>query len=269
MKTHWKGMLSFGLVNIPVSLFSATRKKNISFNQLRKSDYSRVRYKKVAGNDGEEVHQSEIVKGYEVSPDNYVIVEDAELAGIAPEASRIISINEFVRAEEIDTRHFDASYYLAPTESGLGKAYALLLEAMSKAGVVGIAKFVLRSREYLAAIRPIGNALVLTTMLFADEIISTKELEELLPGEIDLPKKEVDIASQLINSLIVEFDPVKYENQYYKQMMQIIKKKAASNVVHEPVNNSGMVVDLMAALEASLAQMKQIEKPKKKTKKKA
>lgn len=264
MNTQWKGMLSFGLVNIPVALYSATRKKNIGFNQLRKSDYSRVKHKKV-GNDGVEVPQSEIIKGYEVSPDNYVIIEDSELEGILPESSRIISISEFVKGEDIDTRHYDASYYLAP-EQGLGKAYALLLEAMKQAGVVGIAKFVLRSREYLAAIRPAGKALILSTMLFADEIINVKEIEDQLPGQTEINKKEITIAKQLIDSLIVKFEPEKYQNEYYKSVMALINKKAGENkIVAEPEGNGGNVLDLMAALEASIAEINKNKKPKKKT----
>lgn len=268
MKTHWKGMLSFGLVNIPVSLFGATRKKNISFNQLRKSDFSRIRYQKIA-HDGKVVPQSEIVKGYEISADNYVVIEDRELEKIAPKASRIIDIGEFVKADQIDPRHYDAAYYLAP-EAGMGKAYALLLEAMKQANVVGIAKFVLRSREYLAAIRPVGKAMMLSTMLFADEIVSVEELKDNLPDQIDLAEKELKMAKQLVESLIVDFEPGKYENQYYKQVTELIESKAeVSQIVKEPVNNSGMVVDLMAALEASLTKIKEMEKPKQKLKKKA
>lgn len=268
MKTHWKGMLSFGLVNIPVALFGATRKKNISFNQLRKSDYSRIKYQKTAV-DGSPVTASDIVKGYAVTPDNYVIVEEHELAAIAPKASRVIEITEFVKAEEIDPRHYDAAYYLAP-EAGLGKAYALLLEAMRQADVVGITKFVLRSREYLAAIRPAGDALMLNTMLFVNEIVDSSELESQLPGNsIALADKEVNMAKQLIDSLVTEFKPEKYENQYYNQVMELIDQKVAQKrVVSEPLNQGGIVVDLMAALEASLTQMKQME-TKKKLKKKA
>lgn len=268
MKTHWKGMLSFGLVNIPVSLFSATRKKNISFNQLRKSDYSRVKYKKV-GHDGEEVQQVDIVKGYEVSPDNYVIVEDSELEAIAPKAFRIIEIGEFVKADQIDSRHYDAAYYLAP-ETGMSKAYALLLESMQQAGVVGIAKFVLRSREYLAAIRPIGNALMLNTMLFEDEIIDVKELKDYLPTGVELADKEVNMAKYLIDSMIVDFEPDKYKNQYHEQVMSLIEKKASEKmVVSEPTDNGASVVNLMAALEASMAAIKKDKKPKRKTNKSA
>lgn len=262
-------MLSFGLVNIPVSLFSATRKKEIRFNQLRKSDYSRIKYKKV-GHDGEEVQQTDIVKGYEVIPDTYVVVEESELLAISPKASRVIEIVEFARGEEIDTRLYDASYYLAPTEASLGKAYALLLEAMSKAGVIGIAKFVLRSREYLAAIRPVENALMLTTMLFADEIVPAKELKDYLPNEVELADKEVSMARHLIDNMIVEFQPEKYKNQYHEQVMSLIEKKASENmVVSEPTDNGSSVVNLMAALEASMAQIKQNKKPKRKTNKSA
>ncbi|SMD07398.1 Ku protein [Sporomusa malonica] len=146
MRPIWKGMLSFGLVNVPVALYNATRKKTISFNQLRKSDYSRIAYKKV-GNDGTEVQQQDIIKGYEISPDRHVVISEDELESITPAASRVIEINDFVKLEQIDPRHYDSSYYLVP-EPGAQKAYALLLQSMAEANVVGVAKFVLRSKEY-------------------------------------------------------------------------------------------------------------------------
>jgi DNA end-binding protein Ku len=214
MRPIWKGMLSFGLINVPVALYGATKKKTISFNQLRKSDYSRISYKKV-GADGQEVQQSELVKGYEVSPDRYVVLDDYELDAITPAASRVIEINDFVKLDQIDPRHYDSSYYLVP-ESGAQKAYALLLQSMSEANVVGVAKFVLRSKEYLAAIRPAEGALTLSTMLFADEIVKSAELETYLPGDVKLTDKELNMARQLINSLVTEFEPEKYENEYYK-----------------------------------------------------
>lgn len=255
MKTHWKGMLSFGLVNIPVGLYSATRKDNITFNQLRKSDFSRISYKKVAS-DGQEVPAHEIVKGYKLSADNYVLIEERELEEIAPKSSRIIELEEFVQASDIDPRHYDTSYYLAP-QAGMGKAYALLLEAMRQSGVVGIAKFVLRTREYLAAIRPTGNAMMLSTMLFANEIIDAAELEAYLPGEVNLADKEIKMAKQLIDSLVTEFKPSKYENQYQKSIMQLIEGKAESNkIVKENHNNTNHMANLMAALEASLSEIK-------------
>ncbi len=260
----WKGMLSFGLVNVPVALYSATKKKTISFNQLRKDDYSRISYKKV-GNDGQEVQQQDIIKGYEISPDRYVVISEQEIDSITPQASRVISIEDFVRLEQIDPRHYDASYYLVP-ETGAGKAYALLLQSMSEAGVVGIAKFVLRSKEYLAAIRPTEGALTLSTMLFADEIVPVTELETYLPTDVKLSDKELNMARQLIASLITDFNPRQYENQYYKEVMQLIDAKAESAQVGKQLEPSGKVIDIMAALEASISAIKEQEKPKKKRK---
>jgi DNA end-binding protein Ku len=218
MKSMWKGLLSFSLVNVPVTMFKATKSKTISFNQLRKSDFSRIQYKKVAG-DGAEVPASEIVKGYKMSEDRYVIISDEDLEAISPKASKIIEISDFVKLEEIDNRYYDSSYYLVP-DQGAAKAYSLLLKAMSEANVVGIAKFVLRNKEYLAAIRPTDNVITLSTMLFADEIISTKELENDLPTDIELSDKEMKMAKTLIDSLITKFDPAKYENQYHKQVLR-------------------------------------------------
>ncbi|AJQ27561.1 Ku protein [Pelosinus fermentans] len=218
MRPVWKGMLSFGLVNVPVSLTKATRSKTISFNQLRKSDFSRIQYKKVAS-DGAEVPASEIVKGYKLSEDRYVIISDSDLEAISPKASRIIEISDFVKLDEIDNRYYDSSYYLVP-DQGAGKAYALLLQGMTEANVVGIAKFVLRNKEYLAAIRPTDNVITLSTMLFADEIVQTKEIENDLPSNVELSDKEMNMAKTLINSLITKFEPEKYTNEYHKQVMQ-------------------------------------------------
>jgi len=265
MRPIWKGMLSFGLINVPVALYGATKKKTISFNQLRKSDYSRISYKKV-GADGQEVQQSELVKGYEVSPDRYVVLDDYELDAITPAASRVIEINDFVKLDQIDPRHYDSSYYLVP-ESGAQKAYALLLQSMSEANVVGVAKFVLRSKEYLAAIRPAEGALTLSTMLFADEIVKSAELETYLPGDVKLTDKELNMARQLINSLVTEFEPEKYENEYYKSVMQLIDSKSeTAQVGSKQLDPNGKVIDIMAAIEASIAAIKEKEKPKKKRK---
>lgn len=256
-------MLSFGLVNVPVVLYPATKKKTISFNQLRKSDYSRINYKKV-GTDGAEVRIDEIVKGYQISPDRYVIIEDNDLNAITPAASRVIEINDFVKLDEIDPRHYDASYYLVP-ETGAAKAYALLLQAMGEANVVGIAKFVLRSKEYLAAIRPAEGALTLSTMLFADEIVKTSELETYMPTDVKLSDKELNMARQLIASLVTNFEPEKYENEYYKAVTKLIDSKAEAAIGAKQVE-PGKVIDIMAALEASIKAIKEQEKPKRKKK---
>ncbi|AJQ26941.1 Ku protein [Pelosinus fermentans] len=266
MRPVWKGMLSFGLVNVPVTLYKATRSKTISFNQLRKSDFSRIQYKRVAG-DGAEVPASEIVKGYKLSEDRYVVISDTDLESIAPKASRQIEISDFVKLDEIDNRYYDSSYYLVP-DQGAGKAYALLLQGMTEANVVGIAKFVLRNKEYLAAIRPADNIITLSTMLFADEIVSAKELENDLPSNVDLSEKELNMAKTLIDSLITSFDPSKYQNEYHKQVMAMIETKAGNEMtVSTPVDTSPYFADLMSALEASMAAIKKTEAKKKSTRK--
>jgi DNA end-binding protein Ku len=267
MRPIWKGILSFGLVNVPVTMFSAIQKKNITFNQLRRSDHSRIKYKKVAI-DGVEVEQNEIVRGFEVSPDRYVVIEDGELEAIAPKASRHIEIAEFVKLREIDPRHYDSSYYLAP-DQGAGKAYALLLAAMAEADVVGIARFVLRSKEYLAAIRPAGNALTLSTMLFADEILPAERIDSYLPQNAKLADKEMDMARLFIQSQTAKFEPEKYENEYYKSVLQLIDRKAETGTVATAERTSGKVLDIMAALEASLKAVQPKLQKEKKTRKKA
>lgn len=266
MRPMWKGMLSFGLVNVPVALYSATKKKMINFNQLNKSDYSRISYKKVDAN-GQEVPASNIIKGYQITPDRYVVIEEQELNAITPQASRVISIEDFVKLDQIDPRHYDSSYYLVP-ETGAQKAYALLLQAMSEANVVGVAKFVLRSKEYLAAIRPTEGALALSTMLFADEIIPVSELKTYLPGDIKLSDKELNMAQQLISSLITDFEPVKYENEYYKSVIGLIDSKPECTHVGKQLVSGGKVIDIMAALEASINAIKQQEEQKTKKKRK-
>lgn len=250
----WNGMISFGLVNIPVSLVPATKKQAIHFNQLRKSDYSKIQYKKVAAVDGKEVPTDQIVKGYEISPGSYVIVTDNELEQICPKQSRVIDISDFCKLEEIDPRHYDASYYLLPKE-GAGKAYALLLKALQEANVVGIAKMVKHQKEYLVAIRPTEGALSLSTMLFPEELVSTDSLE--VNPDIELSEKELSMARLLIDSQISAFEPKKYQNEYYNSIRELIETKAekeqVSSVPESGSVSGGKVVDLMAALEASMA----------------
>jgi DNA end-binding protein Ku len=256
-------MLSFGMVNIPVSVTSATRKQNISFNQLSKRDHSRIKYVKFGG-DGQEVSTADIVKGYEVSPERYVIVEDSELLAIAPESSRNINITDFVQLEEIDSRHYDASYYLVPNQ-GAGKAYKLLQNALTESNTVAIAKFSLRNKEYLAAIRPAGDALVLNTMLFPDELVNTDEIESSLPNNIELSGKEIEMARMLVQSMTGKFEPEKYKNEYQERVMALIESKTEKQVISE---STGKIVDLMAALEASIKASKANTAPKKRKLKK-
>lgn len=253
----WSGSISFGLVNIPVKLYNAVKKKTIHFNQLRKSDGCRIRLKKICPADGAEVTAENIVKGYEISPDQYVVISSEELEAIQPKNARTIDIEDFVRLDQIDPLYYDSCYYLTP-DKGAGKAYSLLLTAMQNTGKVAIARVVMRNKEYLTAIRPVGKALALSTMHFADEVLSADQLEE-LPADIPEPqKKELAMAEQLIESLSTEFEPAKYQDEYHQQVINMLEKKAEGQaVISQPeVKEGGKVIDLMAALEASISAIK-------------
>src|SRR3954471_590366 len=179
----WSGAISFGLLNVPVKLYSATSRKQVSFRELRQSDGSRVRHKRVAESDGEEVAYEEIVKGYELGPDQYVVMTRDELEELDPKRTRAIEIQDFVDLEAIDPIYFDHPYYLGP-DKGAERAYALLARAMADRGRVAIARFVLRNREHLAAIRSNGEVLALATMRFADEVVSPDELDDVIPDDV-------------------------------------------------------------------------------------
>src|SRR5829696_3805941 len=184
----WTGSISFGLLNVPVKLYSAVSKKSVSFRELRQSDGSRVRHKRVAEADGEEVAYEEIVKGYEIAPEEYVVITRDELEELDPKKTRAIEIQDFVDLDDIDPIYFDHPYYLGP-DKGAEKAYALLVEAMEDAHRVAVARFVLRNREHLAAIRPADRVLTMATMRFADEVVSPSELTEVLGEEVEKPQK--------------------------------------------------------------------------------
>ncbi|BBB92610.1 MAG TPA: Ku protein [Methylomusa anaerophila] len=253
----WSGAISFGLVNIPVKLYNAVKKKTIHFNQLRKSDGCRINLKKVCSTDGAEVPNENIVKGYEISPDRYVVVSSEELETIQPKNAKTIAIEDFVSLSEIDPMYFDNSYYMTP-DKGSAKAYALLLKAMQKTGKVAIAKVVIRNKQYLTAIRPSGQALSLSTMHFADELISLAQLEELPDTGVEPDKRELAMAEQLIESLSAAFKPEKYHDEYYEQVIKMIEQKAEGQTiaVQPEVKEGAKVIDLMAALEASISAIK-------------
>jgi DNA end-binding protein Ku len=250
----WSGSISFGLVNVPVKLVTATSPKDIRFHQLHASDGGRVNQKRVCSLDGEELDYSEIVKGYEVHRGQYVIVDPEELEALAPEASRSIDIEEFVDLAEIDPLYFDHSYYLVP-DGPAARPYALLVEAMTGTGKVGIGRFVLRTKQYLAALRPRGGALVLSTMLFADEVVESSELEVPTTRETKPSDRELTMARQLVVSLSAEWEPEKYKDDYRDKVIELIEAKADGNeiAVPEAPERTAPVLDLMAALEASLA----------------
>ena len=259
----WSGTISFGLLNVPVKLYSAVSRKTIRFNELRDSDKARVRHKRVAEGTDEEVGYEEIVKGYELTKDRYVTFTRDELAELDPAKTRTIDIQDFVDIADIDPIFFESPYYLGPAE-GAEKAYSLLAEAMEKSGKAAIARFVLRNREHLAAIRASDNVLTMTTMRFADEVVAPEELDDVLPQEKPKVKKgEVDMAEKLIDSLTSDFDPSQYRDEYREELLSMIERKAEGKEVvaatsEEPEPTKAP--DLMAALEESIAAVKGSDK---------
>jgi DNA end-binding protein Ku len=254
----WSGSISFGLLNVPVKLYSAVSKQNISFRELREGDGSRVRHKRVAETDGKEVPYEKIVKGYEFAPDQYVTLTRDELSELEPKRTRTIEIQDFVDLDEIDPIYFEQPYYLGP-DKGAAKAYALLVEAMKDAHKVAVARFVLRNKEHLAAIRPMDDVLTMATMRFADEVVSPKDLdgevfEEEKPKKPD--KREVEMARRLIDSLSSDFKADKYRDEYRDELLDLLERKAqGKEVVSAPSDEPEptKAPDLMAALEESLA----------------
>jgi DNA end-binding protein Ku len=255
----WSGAISFGLVNIPVKLYSAVSKKTVRFHQLDAESGQRIRQQRINPESGEEVPYEQIIKGYEIGPDRYVTITPDELESVEPQKTRTIDIEDFVELDQIDPIFYDHPYYLAP-DTGAGKAYRLLLDAMQEAGKVAIARVVIRSKENLVAIRPHGGVLTMETMLFADEVISPDSLEELsaTDGDQKTSKRELDMAQQLIDSLTSEFEPEKYHDEYRERVLELIERKAQGEtvVIEAPPEEPKEVPDLMAALEASIASAK-------------
>ena len=253
----WSGSISFGLVNVPVKLYSAVHPQGLSFHQFQEGTNARVRNKRVSEKTGKEVAYEDIVKGYEVEKGHYVMVEPEELAEFNPRATRTIDIEDFVDLDDIDPIYYDNTYYLAPEDSdGARKAYALLVKAMEDQGKVAIGRLVMRNKQYLAAIRPLDGALATSTMRFHDEVTSPTDIDEIPTGR-SAPRAqpaEVKMASQIIDSMSREWDPNRYEDTYRIQVLNYLKKKAAGEeiVVEEEPEEQSKVVDLMAALEASL-----------------
>ena len=255
----WTGSISFGLLNVPVKLYSAVSKKSVSFREIRDSDGSRIRHKRVAEADGEEVPYEHIVKGYEIAPEQYVMITKEDFEEVDPKKSRAIEIHDFVDLGQIDPIYFDHPYFLGP-DKGAERAYALLTKAMNDQGKVAIARFVLRNKENLAAIRPMGDVLTMATMRFADEVVAPDEISEILDEVKDeKPRKaEIDMAKQLIDSLSGDFDPTAYEDQYRQKLMTLIERKSKGEVieVESEAPKPTRAPDLMAALEESLAAVK-------------
>ena len=252
----WSGSISFGLVNVPVKMTTAVSTKDVRFHQLHASDNTRIQQKRFCPADGEEVPYDQIVKGYEIAPGQYVVVTPEELAALDPVATHTIDIEEFVDLDQIDPIFFDHPYYLVP-DARASKPYALLVRAMENSNKVGIARMVMRTKQYLTALRAKDGALVMATLLYGDEVLPIEELD--VPGiEVELTDRELRMAEQLIESLSEKFDPDKFRDEYREKVIELIEKKAeGQEIVAQPVSEAPTpVVDLMAALEASLAAAK-------------
>jgi DNA end-binding protein Ku len=255
----WSGSISFGLLNVPVRLYSAVARRNIALREIRESDSARIKHRRVAEGTDEEVPYENIVKAFEITPGRYVPLSKDEMAALAPEKTRAIEVQDFVDIEEIDPMFFDSPYYLGPSD-GAEKAYSLLAAAMEKSGKAAIARFVFRNKEHLAAIRASGGVLTLTTMRFADEVVPASELDDVLPQKKGkVAKKEQEMAERLIESLSTEFDPSSYRDEYREQLMSLIEQKAEGKEIVAPETEEPQPTkapDLMAALEQSIAAVK-------------
>jgi DNA end-binding protein Ku len=251
----WTGAISFGLVTVPVKLYSAINRKTVRFHQLSGKTGVRIAQKRVDPQSGEEVPYEDIVKGYELAPDRYVVIEPGELETLQPKKTKTIEIEDFVELSEIDPVFYDHPYYLAPGPGG-AKPYRLLLEAMRETDKVAIARVVIRSKENLVAIRPMGEVLGMATMIFADEVLPAERLDEVAEAEeVKTTKRELDIAKQLIGSLSGEFDPSRYTDTYRQEVLALIERKAEGKAIAvqpEPEELATPAPDLMGALKASL-----------------
>jgi DNA end-binding protein Ku len=268
MRAIWKGSISFGLVNIPIGLYPASRREELSFRQLRKSDLSPINYKRVAEVDQKEVPWEDIVKGFEYEKGQFVVVTDEDFKRANVEATQTVDISDFVNLDDIDPMFFDKPYYLEPQKGGK-KAYALLRDTLKETGKVGIAKVVIKTKQHLAAVKPKGNALVLELMHFAEELLESNEFD-LPKSDETVGKKELDMAKALVESMTSKWEPDKYKDQYTEQLKKVIEEKveaggkelpAPKGKVKPPTN----VVDLVAILKKSIEENTASSKSKKKT----
>ena len=255
-RSIWTGAISFGLVTVPVKLYSAVNRKTVRFHQLSGSTGVRIAQKRVDPSTGDEVPYEDIVKGFELAPDRYVIIQPEELEALDPKKTKTIDIEDFVELADIDPIYYDHPYYLAPGAGG-AKPYRLLLEAMRETGKVAIAKVVIRQKEQLVALRPMeGDVLGMATMIFADEVVEADRIDELeAVREVEVTKRELDIAEQLVESLAGDFEPEKYRDTYREEVLALIERKASGeDIAVQPAAEEAEepVPDLMAALKASL-----------------
>jgi DNA end-binding protein Ku len=256
MRAIWKGSISFGLVNIPIALYPATRKEELKFRLLRANDHSPVNYKRVAEKDGKEVPWGEIVKGYEYEKGKFVVLNEKDFQRVDLEATQTVDIQDFVDLDEIDPMYFYKPYYLEPQKGG-DKAYVLLREALADGKKVGIAKVVIKTRQYLAGVKALKHALVLELMHFAEELADAEKLK--VPKKLEIGKREKEMAEALVKSMSAKWDPEKYHDDYREALMEVIEEKveAGGKEIEEKPKvkkESTKVIDLVAVLQESLAQ---------------
>lgn len=264
MRAIWKGSISFGLVNIPIALYPATRKEELSFRLLRATDHSPVNYKRVAEKDGKEVPWNQIVKGYEYEKGKFVVLNEKDFQRVDLEATQTVDIQDFVDLEEIDPMYFYKPYYLEPQKGG-DKAYVLLREALAGGKKVGIAKVVIKTRQYLAGVKALKHALVLELMHFADELLEAEKLR--VPKKLEAGKREKEMAKALVDSMSSKWDPERYHDDYREALMEVIEEKVESGgkeIEEKPKakKESTKVIDLVAVLQESLAKAQGAKKKK-------
>ena len=250
MRSIWTGSISFGLVNVPVRMFTATESKELRFHFLHKGDLAPIGYDKVRKDTGEPVNDAEIVRGFEIERGRYVELTDEDLDRLDVELARSIDICDFVSLDEIDPIFFRKAYYLLP-QDGAEKPYRLLVRALEETSKVGIAKVVIRKKEHLACLRAYEGVLVLETMYYADEVRKPESLD----GDAELREAEIEMAKSLVENLSEPFDPGKYDDSYRRELLELLRAKAAGRPLPEPEEDEGAeVVDLMSALRESVAQ---------------
>jgi DNA end-binding protein Ku len=252
MKAIWKGSISFGLVNIPVKLFSATERSNLDLDMVDRRDLGKVRYKRINENTGKEIEWENIAKAYMHNGD-YVVLDDEDFEEAAPEKTKIIEVNHFINEDEIDSIYYENSYYVEPEKQG-EKAYALLREALAKSGKVGVAQFVMRTTETLTVLKPMDNTLVLSKIRFAEEVRSTEELK--IPTKSIVKPEELKMAVSLINQYTKPFEISKYKNEYADTLLKVIKARASGKKgkIRKMKVKTSQTRDLMDQLKASLAE---------------
>lgn len=255
-RATWTGSISFGLINVPVRLYPATRSRDVRFNQLHEPDGSRIRQRRVCELEDTEVPSNEIVKGYEISKGTYITLTEEELDAMKPESSHAVELEEFVRAEEIDPMQLERSYWIGPDRESAARPFALFQKALAEEKLVGIGRIVLGTKEQLVCVRPVGDGLALTTLYYADEVTPEGEIER---PEAEVGEKELTVARQLVSSLVTEWNPKEHRDTYREQLLAMIEQKAAGKTVESPraaAKKETKPGDLLAALEASLAAAK-------------